>query len=120
VTGPKPKQPADIDWRGDSLDVLSSWPDEVKQTLGFELRNVQNGERPSDSKPLKDVGKGVFELREEAGNVLYRIAYLPRRGDEVVVLHCFEKQGQKTSKDDKRTIETRLSERMKEKRENKR
>jgi hypothetical protein len=40
-------------------------PDEVKQTLGFELRNVQNGERPSDSKPLKDVGKGVFELREE-------------------------------------------------------
>jgi phage-related protein len=42
------KQPADIDWRGNSLEVLSSWPPEVKQTLGFELRKVQNGEQPSD------------------------------------------------------------------------
>ena len=114
------KQPADIDWRGNSLEVLSGWPSEVKQTLGFELRKVQNGEKPSDSKPLTDVGKGVFELREEVGNIQYRIAYLPKRGDEVVVLHSFIKEGPKTSKDDKRTIETRLSERKKEERENKR
>lgn len=114
-----PKQPADIDWRGNSREVLSAWPSELKQTLGYELR-VQSGEKPSDSKPLTDVGQGVFELREEVGNVLYRVAYLPRRENEVVVLHCFEKRGQKTSKNDIRTIETRLSERKREARENKR
>jgi hypothetical protein len=31
----QPKRPAAIDWRGDALDVLSSWPSEVKQTLGL-------------------------------------------------------------------------------------
>lgn len=93
---------------------------QLRQTLGFDLRKVQNGEQPSDGKPLTDVGQGVFELREEFKNVQYRIAYLPRRNDEVIILHCFEKQGQKTSKADKQKIETRLSERKKEERENKR
>jgi phage-related protein len=116
----QPKQPADIDWRGDALHILSSWPPEVKQTLGFDLRKVQNGEEPSDWGPLRDIGKGVLELREEFNNVQYRIAYLPRRSNEVVVLHCFEKRGRKTSNRDKHKIETRLSKKKEEERENKR
>jgi phage-related protein len=55
---------ADIDWRGDSLDVIS-WPDKVKETMGLDIRRVQRGELPVDGKPLTDIGQGVFELREE-------------------------------------------------------
>ena len=71
---PSQKRPAAIDWRGDALDILSSWPSEVKQTLGFDLRKVQNGEEPGDRGPLRDVGKGVLEFREKFNNVQYRIA----------------------------------------------
>jgi phage-related protein len=99
---------AEIEWMGDSKDVLSSWPIEIKTTLGFELRKVQKGEKPSDSKPLPGIGEGVMELREGDAGVWYRVAYLPRKGMVVYVLHCFKKQGAKTPKPAVKTIGERF------------
>jgi phage-related protein len=99
---------AEIEWMGNSKEVLSSWPDEIKTTLGFELRKVQRGEIPKDSKHLPGIGEGVRELREADAAIWYRIAYLPRKGKVVYVLHAFQKQGAKTPKDAVRTILQRL------------
>ena len=108
---------------GDSKEVLSSWPIEVKTTLGFELRKVQKGEIPIDSNLLSGIGKGVRELREAGAHVWYRVAYLPRKGNVVFVLHAFEKHGAKTPKTAVTTIEQRLKtaqEMMKKEKERKR
>jgi hypothetical protein len=34
---------AELHFEGDSLEVLSDFPDEVKRTLGFSLRQLQIG-----------------------------------------------------------------------------
>jgi phage-related protein len=96
---------AEIDWAGDSKEVLSSWPGEIKQTLGFELRKVQKGENPSNCRPLPGVGKGVCELREQDAALWYRVAYLPRQGNVVYVLRCFTKKSLEIPKKDKKNIE---------------
>ena len=61
---PKGPEYADIDWGGDSLEILSSWPQAVKDTMGFELRKVQRGEIPDIGKPMPGIGSGVWELRK--------------------------------------------------------
>lgn len=101
---------AEIEWMGDSKEVLSSWPTEVKATLGFELRKVQRGEKPNDSSPLPGIGSGVMELREQDAAIWYRVAYLPRKNDVVYVLDAFEKQGNKTPKN----AITRIKQRFKD------
>ena len=95
---PKGPEYADIDWGGDSLEILSSWPQAVKDTMGFELRKVQRGEIPDIGKPMPGIGSGVWELREDEANVCYRLVYLPRKNDLVCVLHCFEKKTEQTPK----------------------
>jgi len=37
-----------IIWEGDSREVLQSFPDGVRQNIGFQLWQLQKGERPSD------------------------------------------------------------------------
>jgi phage-related protein len=38
---------AEVHFEGDSLEVLSSFPDEVKRALGFSLRQLQIGREPN-------------------------------------------------------------------------
>jgi len=47
---------ADVEWHGNSKDVLSGFPPEVKQNLGYGLRRVQQGLTPSDLKIMREVG----------------------------------------------------------------
>ena len=56
---------ATVVWEGDSREVLKGFPDDVKQNFGFELWQLQQGERPSDYRPLPSIGAGVFELRDK-------------------------------------------------------
>ena len=35
------RQPVRIEWEGDSTEVLTSFPHDVKATLGFSLRQIQ-------------------------------------------------------------------------------
>jgi phage-related protein len=64
---------------GDSLDVLQSFPKIVRADLGGDLRRLQIGEMPLDSKLMK-----------------------------TLVLHCFIKKSRTTSKTDIKTAKERL------------
>jgi phage-related protein len=72
-----PKDAA-IAWEGDSKEVISSFPDEVKYNLGFDLRLLQQGQQPTDYRPMSSVGPGVFELRDQDERTWYRVIYLSR------------------------------------------
>lgn len=67
--------------------------------LGDELLRVQNGLMPVDFKPLKDVGKGAYEIRVHL-NGAWRVIYVAKFADAIYVLHAFEKKTQKTSQKD--------------------
>ena len=83
---------AEIVWEGDSKEVLRSFPEAAMQNFGFELWQLQQGERPLNYRPLPSVGSGVFELRDQDERGWYRVVYLSRIDDAIYVLHCFEKK----------------------------
>ena len=96
-----------IAWEGDSREVLQSFPDGVKQNLGFQLWQLQQGERPRDYRPLQSIGSGVFELRDQDERGWYRVVYLSRIDDVIHVLHCFEKKGREMARREFETAKRR-------------
>jgi len=112
-SGQEPK-PASVAWEGNSKEILSSFPDEVKATLGFSLRQIQNGRQPVCShRSMASIGQGVWELKESDERTWYRVMYLARINNVVHVLHCFEKDSRKTDRRDVETAKARLSQVLK-------
>ncbi len=67
---------------------------------GYQLREVQKGHDPADWKPMKTVGPGVREIRIREAMGAFRVIYLVNVGDQVVVLHAFQKKTQQTAQKD--------------------
>jgi len=67
---------------------------------GYQLREIQKGHDPSDWKPMKTVGSGVREIRIREAAGAFRVIYLANVGDQVVVLHAFQKKTQQTAQKD--------------------
>lgn len=84
---------------GSSLDDLKNFPDEVRRAAGFELDAVQRGLMPSDFKPMLNVGVGAYEIRLHVLGE-WRVIYVAKLADAVVVLHAFQKKTQKTRRED--------------------
>jgi phage-related protein len=99
---------AQIAWEGDSREVLKGFPEGVRQNFGFELWQLQLGERPTDYRPLTSIGPGVFELRDQDERAWYRVVYLSRIEDMIYVLHCFEKKSREMPRKDVEKAKQRL------------
>lgn len=99
---------ASVVWEGDSKEVLQRFPDGIRQNLGFQLWQLQQGERPNDYRPLASVGPGVFELRDQDERAWYRVVYLSRISDVIYVLHCFEKKSREMPRGDFEKARQRL------------
>ena len=102
------KEEKDVVWMGDSLGVLQAFPKTVRADLGGDLRRLQIGEMPLDSKLMRIVGPGVRELRARDRNNQFRTMYAARKGSEIVVLHCFIKKSRTTPKTAIDTAKERL------------
>jgi phage-related protein len=103
------QEAAEIHFEGDSLEVLSSFPDEVKRALGFSLRQLQIGREPtSQTRSMSSIGSGVYELKEADERAWYRAIYLSKIGNTIHVLHCFEKESRKTDRRDIEVARQRL------------
>jgi phage-related protein len=103
-----PSEEAKIAWEGDSLDRVKSFPKAIRQELGLDIRRLQQGKLPHDSRPMQSIGKGVFELRQRDANGRYRLVYLSRIGDTLYMLHGFTKKSAKTSRKDLSVATNRL------------
>ena len=90
-----------IIWLGSSRRDLRAFPALARRLAGFQLRCVQQGRDPDDSKPMQTVGPGVREIRIHIAGA-HRVFYVATRPDAIYVLHAFEKKTQKTSADDLR------------------
>jgi phage-related protein len=103
------KEHAEIRWVGDSKEALSAFPDVVKGILGYSLRRLQKGLLPDcDARRMESVGKGVWKLKTADERAWYRVIYLTRIGDDLFVLHVFEKDSQKTDRRDLEIAKSRL------------
>ena len=100
---------AELNFEGDSLEVLSAFPSAVKQAFGFSLRQLQIGREPTcQTRSMSSIGSGVYELREADERTWYRAIYLSKVGNVIHVLHCFEKDSRKTDTRDVEVARQRL------------
>lgn len=107
----EPSHPKDLIWIASSLRDLKDFPEPVQKVIGFALLQAQCGGRHAQAKPLKTKGGGVVEMVEDYDTNTYRVVYTARFGDELYVLHSFQKKsksGIKTPKPDVDVIESRL------------
>ena len=86
-------------WLGDSLTRIRAASADIRSDVGYQLRQVQNGENPADFKAMSDAGAGAIEIRVHADNE-FRVFYVARFDEAVYVLHCFVKKSRKTPKAD--------------------
>jgi len=84
---------------GSSLDDLRDFPAEARRQAGFELYAVQRALEPTDWKAMITVGSGVREIRIHVLGE-WRILYVAKFDDAVVVLHAFQKKSRKTRRED--------------------
>jgi phage-related protein len=99
---------AAVAWEGDSLDVVRSFPKAIREDLGMDIRRMQQGKKPHDSRPMKSIGRGVYELRQRDSQGCYRLIYLTKVRNTIFMLHAFTKQSAKTSRNDLATASGRL------------
>jgi len=84
-------------WLDDSRKRVRDFPEAARQRLGFELWEVQQGNEPSDWKPMPSVGPGVREIRVHADGE-FRVLYIAKFDEAIYVLHAFEKKSRRTPK----------------------
>ena len=82
-------------WLGTTRDDLRDFPLPVRLVAGYQLWRVQKGLLPDDWKPMRSIGPGVRELRIRIDGQ-FRVLYLVRRKEGVIVLHAFRKKSAKT------------------------
>jgi phage-related protein len=99
---------AKVAWEGDSREVLISFPDGVRNNFGFYLWQLQQGETPTNYRPVSSVGAGVYELRDQDERASYRVIYLSSINDVIHVLHCFEKKSRQMPRRDFEKAKQRL------------
>lgn len=78
--------------------TIQKFPKEIKLALGKAILSLQIGsklEMPL-SRPMKQIGKGVSEIRLKDPTGAYRVFYLTQMKDRIVIFHAFKKKTQKT------------------------
>jgi phage-related protein len=78
-------------------DILS-FPDIAQQRIGYQIDLLQDGDEPSDWKPMSTVGPGVQEIRVKCKDGAFRVFYVVNRPEAIYVLHAFKKTTEKTEK----------------------
>lgn len=94
----------EIIWIGSSLEDLREFPDEVRREIGFALDRAQRVLKHRKAKPLKGFS-GVFEIVSDYDKDTYRAVYAVKLGDEIYVLHCFQKKSTRGIKTPKKEID---------------
>lgn len=100
-------------WIGSSRKDLRSFPDEVKDLMGYALYQAQLGLKAVTAKPLRGFGgAGILEIVDNYETDAYRAVYTVKFSEFVYVLHAFQKKSKKgiaTPKPDIDLIKKRLS-----------
>ena len=89
---PKPEQPRQLIWLGDSLVRLTGFPREVRHKLGFALYQAQIGQKHESAKMLHGFAETVWQVRADHPGGTYRTVYVAQLGEAVYVLHAFQKK----------------------------
>jgi len=84
-----------IQWVGSSLDDLRSFPEAVRDVMGYALYLAQCGERHGAVKLLRGQLRGLKQVSYSYLGNAYRVVYTSRLRGAVCVLHAFRKKAKR-------------------------
>jgi phage-related protein len=95
-------------WIGSTRADLASFPEDVKDAIGYALYIAQRGEKHPDAKPLRGFGgAGILEIVEDHAGDTYRAVYTVRLAGRIVVYMsymCFRRNQSVESRHRKRRV----------------
>jgi phage-related protein len=93
-------------WVGSSLRDLRTFPESVRDKVGYALYIAQTGGKHRDAKVLKGFsGAGVLEIVEDHRGDTFRAVYTMRFARQVFVLHVFQKKSKTGSETPRMEVE---------------
>ena len=81
-----------ISWVKAAKRDFEDFPDTVQIQVLRGLEIAAAGQMADFAKPMKGLGAGVFEIRVSFHTDAYRTIYAVKLGDDVYVLHAFQKR----------------------------
>ena len=82
-------------WMGNSKKNLRGFSEGAQKLIGDELQLLQFGGMPTDTKPFRGVGSGVFEIAVRYDKDAYRTVVALQIGKKIYVLHAFQKKSKR-------------------------
>jgi phage-related protein len=101
-----------VSWVRAAHKAFEAFPAEVQERMATALRIAARGQKADISKPMKGLGSGVLEIAVAHRGDAFRAVYTVQVGEDVWVLHCFQKKstrGVKTPRKDIDLIRSRLA-----------
>ncbi|MDE0012897.1 MAG: type II toxin-antitoxin system RelE/ParE family toxin [Candidatus Poribacteria bacterium] len=95
----------DVKWVGNSLEQMQSFPKPARRIVGQALNAAQSGFKHIAAKPLQGVSSGVLEIAARYDTNTYRAVYTVKVGENVYVLHAFQKKSVRGIRTPKKEID---------------
>lgn len=100
-----------ISWIKSARKAFDAFPSGAQDDILSALTFAGEGGFPTDAKPLKGVGPGVFEIALRHRTDAYRAVYTVQFRDTIWVVHAFQKKsksGIKTPREEIDLVEERI------------
>src|SRR5262245_38900734 len=105
-----------ISWVRPALKEFEKFPEDARKRFLVALTIAAEGSKADIAKPIHGFGTGLFELALPFRGDAFRVIYTVQVGDEIWVIHAFQKkstEGIKTPKREMDLVRDRLK-RLKE------
>ena len=106
----RPTRP--ISWFTPARKAFDAFPDGARERIIDALTVAAEGGKADIAKPMKGLGSGVFEVALPYRGDAFRTVYAVQFGDDIWVVHAFQKKSKKGRETPKQEIDL-VKERLK-------
>jgi phage-related protein len=94
-----------VSWINAALKEFETFPQGAKSICLAALTIAAEGEKADIAKPLHGMGSGVFEIALHFRGDAFRVVYAVQLGEDIWVLHAFQKKSTQGIKTPQREID---------------
>ena len=99
------RQTRPVSWLKPARRSFDGFPEDARETILDALTIAAEGSKAVIAKPMKELGSGVFEIALRHRGDAFRVVYALRLGDDLWVVHAFQKKSTQGIKTPKREID---------------
>jgi len=94
-----------VSWIKGAHREFQTFPDDVKLRYLTALTIAAEGGKADIAKPMRGLGAGVFEIATQFRGDAFRVVYAVQLGEDVWVVHAFQKKSTREIKTPKHEID---------------